>query len=311
MNALTEAAAVSEEEYNRTVRRVSVISMIGNLCLAAFKFFAGIAGKSSAMISDAVHSSSDIVGSFIVLVGAKLSGKEADKGHPYGHERFESIASILLAFILFLAGFNLIRDGLKKIISGSYTGAPSPGLIALAAAIISIVVKEAMYWFTILQSRRINSDSLKAEAWHHRSDALSSIGSLIGIAGARMGFPVLDPLAGILISLFILKAALDIFLQTIDKLTDHACSPELEERIRTCVESCSDVKKIDLLRTREFGRRVYVDLEISMDGSIPLSQAHETAEQVHDLLEKSFPQLKHVMVHVNPYRQNSKGQSDQ
>ena len=294
------AAPASEEDYNRTIRCVSIISMIGNLGLAAFKFFAGIAGKSSAMISDAVHSSSDIVGSFIVLLGAKFSGKEADKGHPYGHERFESIASILLAFILFLAGFDLIRDGMKKIISGSYAGAAAPGLIALTAAVTSIIVKEAMYWFTLLKARQISSDSLKAEAWHHRSDALSSIGSLIGIAGARMGFPILDPLAGILISLFILKAAFDIFLETIDKLTDHACSPELEASIRSCVESRSDIRKVDLLRTREFGRRVYVDLEISMDGTVSLSQAHETAEAVHDLLEKAFPQLKHVMVHVNP-----------
>lgn len=303
MNCVTvnpAATPVPEEDYNRTVRRVSVISMIGNLGLAAFKFFAGIAGKSSAMISDAVHSSSDIVGSLIVLLGAKLSGKKADKSHPYGHERFESIASILLAFILFLAGFDLIRGGAEKIISGSYTDAASPGLIALTAAVTSIIVKEAMYWFTLLKARRISSDSLKAEAWHHRSDALSSVGSLIGIAGARMGFPVLDPLAGILISLFILKAAFDIFLETIDKLTDHACSAELEESIRTCVSSCGEVKNIDLLRTREFGRKVYVDLEISMDGNIPLSRAHETAEQVHDLLEKTFPQLKHVMVHVNP-----------
>lgn len=298
--AKTAAPPVSEAEYTRTVRSTSVISMIGNLVLAAFKFFAGFAGHSSAMISDAIHSSSDIAGSFIVLTGARLSGKAADREHPYGHERFECIASIILAFILFMAGFDMIRGGIEKIMSGSYRNAVMPGVIALAAAVCSIIVKEGMYWFTFLRARRIGSDSLKAEAWHHRSDALSSIGSLLGIAGARLGFPVADPLASILISLFIWKAAYDIFRETIDKLTDHACSPEFEKEIRTCVEACPQVKRIDLLRTREFGRRIYVDLEICMDGSMSLAQAHQAAEHVHDMLEDTFPDLKHVMVHVNP-----------
>ena len=296
----SSSGSASEADYTATVRRVSIISMIVDLFLALFKFAAGIIGRSSAMISDAIHSSSDIAGSFIVLLGARISGKEADREHPYGHERFECIASILLSFILFLAGFDLIREGVEKIISRSYLTAGTPGMIALIAAICSIVVKEGMYHFTFRAASRIGSDSLKAEAWHHRSDALSSIGSLIGIAGARMGFPVMDPLAGILISLFILKAAADIFKETIDKLTDHACSPEFEQQIRSCVMTCDEVKGIDLLRTREFGRRVYVDLEIRVDGTVSLREAHQTAETVHDLLEKNFPELKHVMVHVNP-----------
>jgi len=197
------APSVIGSEYTRIVRDTSFISMIGNLILAAFKFFAGIAGHSSAMISDAVHSSTDIAGSFIVLTGARISGKEADRNHPYGHERFECIASIILAFILFMAGFDMIRSGIGKIISGSYRSALVPGMIALTASVCSIIIKEGMYSFTVLQARRIGSDSLKAEAWHHRSDALSSVGSLLGIAGARLGFPAADPLACVLISLFI------------------------------------------------------------------------------------------------------------
>ncbi len=300
INTAVNQRVRSDDHYTATIRCVSIVSMVGNLLLAGFKFFAGFVGRSDAMISDAIHSSSDIAGSFIVLIGAGISGKAADAEHPYGHERFECVASILLSFILFLAGVGLIREGLLKIVSGSYKSAASPGFIALVAAICSIIVKEAMYWYTMSHAKRISSESLRAEAWHHRSDALSSIGSLIGIAGARMGFRILDPLAGILISLFILKAAVSIFREAIDKLTDHACSPELEEQIRECVMKDPRVVDIDLLRTREFGRKIYLDLEIKLERTLSLEQAHRIAEEVHDRIEEAFPEIKHVMIHVNP-----------
>lgn len=301
VEAVTDLSELTvDSDYTGVIKRVSVISMAGNLVLAAFKFAAGIIGRSGAMISDAIHSSSDIAGSFIVLIGARVSGREADRNHPYGHERFECVASILLSYILFAAGAALIREGILKIISGSYREAGAPGMIALAAAFISIASKEGMYQYTIANARKIGSDSLKAEAWHHRSDAFSSIGSLIGIAGARLGFPVLDPLAGILISLFIIQTAVRIFCESIDKLTDHACSPQLEDQIRLCIKKDPRVLSIDLLRTREFGRKIYLDLEIGADRNLTLQQAHQIAQELHDLIEDTFPDIKHVMIHVNP-----------
>ena len=290
----------SDSDYSRTIRKVSVLSMAGNLALAGFKFFAGFVGRSDAMISDAIHSSSDIAGSLIVLIGSVISEKEADEDHPYGHERFESVASILLAFILFLAGVGLIREELIKIFSGSWQNMHSPGMIALIAAITSIIVKEGMYWYTAVNARRIHSDSLLAEAWHHRSDALSSIGSLIGIAGARLGFPILDPAAGVLISLFILKAAISIFYNATEKLTDHSCSPQMEQQLYNFIQNDPRVRSIDLLQTREFGRKIYLDLEIGVDREMTLQKAHQIAEELHDRIENAFPDIKHVMIHVNP-----------
>ena len=290
----------SDSDYSRTIRKVSVVSMAGNLALAGFKFFAGFVGRSDAMISDAIHSSSDIAGSLIVLIGSVISEKEADEDHPYGHERFESVASILLAFILFLAGVGLIREELIKIFSGSWQNMHSPGMIALIAAITSIIVKEGMYWYTAVNAGRIHSDSLLAEAWHHRSDALSSIGSLIGIAGARLGFPILDPAAGVLISLFILKAAISIFHNATEKLTDHSCSPQMEQQLYDFIQNDPRVRSIDLLQTREFGRKIYLDLEIGVDREMTLQKAHQIAEELHDHIENAFPDIKHVMIHVNP-----------
>ena len=287
-------------EYQQITNRVSVVSVLVNLGLSLFKAAAGILGHSSAMISDAVHSASDILGSLIVVVGAHFSEREADKNHPYGHERFESVSSVLLAFILVMAGFSIAGAAFETLRTGAYRHASAPGRIALAAAVISIVFKEAMYWYTIHYARIIRSGSLKAEAWHHRSDALSSVGSLIGIAGARMGFPALDPAAGLVISLFILKAAADIFREAVDRMTDHACDSAFEEEIRQCVLSCPGVQGIDLLQTREFGRKAYVDLEVRMDGHMELARAHQCAEEIHRTLEERFPLVKHVMVHVNP-----------
>ncbi len=293
-------AQVDQATYERVTTKVSSFSMAGNILLALFKFIAGIAGHSGAMISDAVHSSSDVLGSLIVLVGVKISGKAADKNHPYGHERFESVASILLSVLLLFAAVEIAEGGIKSVVSGDYKTAVMPGMIALIAAIVSIVSKEALYHYTMHFSRAIRSDSLRAEAWHHRSDSLSSIGSLIGIAGARAGIPILDPAAAVVISLFIFKAAYDIFRNAIDQLTDHVGNRELEADIRECVLECEGVRHIDILRSREFGRKVYVDLEVSMDKDMSLDEAHRRAEQVHHRLEERFPELKHVMVHVNP-----------
>ena len=286
--------------YQSTVGKVSIIGIAGNLLLAAFKCIAGLVGHSSAMLSDALHSASDIAGGLIVMVGVSFSEKQADKEHPYGHERLECIASILLAVLLLLAGLAMGYRAGEAIVTKQYLTSEIPGRIALIAACVSIVVKEVMFRYTMARARKIDSGALRAEAWHHRSDALSSVGSLLGVLGARLGAPVLDPAAGLVICLFILKAAYDIFREAIERMTDHSGGEELEHSIRDCVAEFPEIEGIDLLRTREFGRMVYVDLEIRMDGSLSLTASHDVAERLHDELEARFPRVKHVMIHINP-----------
>ena len=187
-----------------------------------------------------------------------------------------------------------------KILSGGYENLKIPGVLALAAAIVSIAVKEGMYWYTRINAKKIDSGALMADAWHHRSDALSSVGALIGITGARLGFPILDAVASLCICFFIEKAAYDIFKDSIDKMVDKACDEELENEIKTCVLQQKGVLGVDLLRTRVFGNKIYVDIEIKADGNVTLREAHSTAERVHDAIEKNFIKVKHIMVHVNP-----------
>ena len=288
--------------FEKVATRVSTVSIIINLLLAAFKFIAGILGHSGAMISDAVHSSSDVIGSLIVIVGVKMSEKSSDKDHPYGHERMESVASLILAGILAAAGVSIGREALLSIWKRTYLTAAAPGVLALVAAIVSIVVKEAMFWYTWINAKKIRSGALKAEAWHHRSDALSSVGALIGIGGALLGLHVMEPAASIVICLFILKVAVDIFREAVDNMVDHACDAETEEALRSCAARQEGVIRADILRTREFGRKIYVDLEISADGNLTLYEAHDIAQKVHDTIEATFPEVKHIMVHVNPAR---------
>lgn len=291
---------MDQNSFKAVATRVSTVSIVINLLLAGFKFIAGVVGHSGAMISDAVHSSSDVVGSLIVIIGVRMSEKASDADHPYGHERMEDVASLILAGILFVAGLSIGKEALMSILDGSYQTSVSPGVLALVAAIVSIVVKEAMFWYTWLNAKKISSGALKAEAWHHRSDALSSVGALIGIGGALLGVRIMEPIASIIICLFILKVAIDIFREATDRMVDHACDSETEAEIRRCAEEQEGVVKVDMLRTREFGRKIYVDLEISADGSITLRQGHDIAQQVHDKIESTFPNVKHIMVHVNP-----------
>ncbi len=263
---------------------------------------AGILGNSTAMISDAVHSASDVFSTIIVIIGVKISGKESDENHPYGHERLECVAAILLAVILAGTGIGIGYGGVMVIWRGEASEIAIPTLLPLVAAIFSIVIKEVMYWYTIFAAKQIRSGALKADAWHHRSDALSSIGSFVGILGAKLGFPVLDPLTSIIICGFILKAAFDIFRDAVGKLTDEACDSQLTAQMRQVIMAMEGVHAIDDMKTRMFGNKVYVDIEIGCDGSITLFEAHEIAENVHDRIENQFPDVKHCMVHVNPHR---------
>ena len=282
------------------IRKLSLCSILGNSVLSGFKLFAGIAGHSGAMISDSIHSFSDVLTTFIAWFGVKISRKAPDQAHPYGHERLECVASLLLGAVLLLTGLGVGKSGMQNILSGRYETLATPGLIALVAAVVSIVGKEAMYWYTRHYAKLIHSSAFMADAWHHRSDGFSSIGSLIGIVGARMGFPVLDSVASVVICLFIIKVAYDIMRDAIVKMLDTSCGEEFEHQIRDFVAAQEGVVGVDQLRTRMFGNKVYVDLEISMDGSETLSQSHETAERIHDQLESRFTDVKHIMIHVNP-----------
>lgn len=289
-----------DKDFKRTANKVSIISIIANTFLAIFKLLAGIFAHSSAMISDAIHSASDVFSSFVVIIGIKLSSKEPDKEHPYGHERLECVAAMILSVILFITGAGIFYNALNNIITGNYNSIAIPGVLALIAAIVSIAIKEAMYWYTRHYAKKIDSSALMADAWHHRSDALSSVGALIGIFFARIGYPIMDSVASIIIFIFIVKASIDIFMDATNKVVDHSCDEELEKEIYNYVMKNKDVKDIDLLRTRMFGNKIYVDLEICLDEKLTLKEAHDIAESLHDKLEKKFDKVKHVMVHVNP-----------
>lgn len=294
---------MKEFDFEKTAVRVSVVSIIGNAVLSAFKVLAGVIAHSGAMISDGVHSASDVFSSIIVIIGVKLSAKKSDKEHPYGHERMECVAAIILAVVLLVTGLFIGDSALGKLISGNYDSLEIPGILALVAAVVSIVVKEGMFWYTRYYAKLLDSGAVMADAWHHRSDALSSVGALIGIAGARMGMPVLDPVATFVICLFILKAAYDIFKDAVDKMVDHSCDDKTESQIRECVLAQEGIRGIDMMHTRIFGNKIYVDIEILVDGSKNLYEGHAIAEKVHSEIEGKFPKVKHIMVHVNPDNQ--------
>ncbi|MBR3825933.1 MAG: cation transporter [Lachnospiraceae bacterium] len=294
---------VTANEFQRVANRVSVITIVANVILSVFKLVAGIVAHSGAMISDAVHSASDVFSTFVVMIGIHMAAKDSDKEHPYGHERLECVAAIVLAMILFMTGLGIGIKAFGNIISGDYEDLQVPGILALIAAIASIVVKEGMYWYTRHYAKKIDSGALLADAWHHRSDALSSIGALVGIGGARLGYPVMDSVASLVIFFFILKAAFDIFKDAMDKMVDHACDWETEEQMRDCVLAHEKVLSIDMLQTRIFGNKIYVDVEIQVNGDYTLREAHAIAEDVHEQIEQSFPKVKHIMVHVNPWEE--------
>lgn len=286
-------------DEKKIVDRLSRVGIFGNILLAAFKLFAGIFGKSGAMVSDAVHSLSDVFATLIAWIGVRLSRRAEDAEHPYGHERLECVASLLLGLILAGTGIGIGWSGIRKL-SGEGGSIEIPTLLPLIAAVISIVVKEGMYQYTMHYAKALDSAAFKADAWHHRSDAISSVGSFIGIGLAKLGLPFMDPVASIIICLLILKVAFDISRDAVYKMLDTSCDNIFEQRLRTFIGSQDGVGRIDLLRTRQFGNRIYVDLEIAVKPDISLRDAHGIAERVHSAVEQEFPNVKHVMIHVNP-----------
>ena len=284
--------------------RISIITIISNTLLAILKFLAGLFANSGAMISDAIHTVSDVGTTIIAMVGVAIGNKEEDDSHRYGHERIECIATLLLSFILFITGLEIGIEGIKILIQNNYDNIKEPGLLALIAAIISILAKEVMFRYTIVGAKKIKSDALKADAWHHRSDALSSIGALIGIILSRAGYKFCDPIASILIAILICKVAIEIFFEATNKLVDKSCDEEQVKKIEKIVLKQKGVLGIDDIKTRIFGSKIYVDIEIAADGKKTLDETHMIAEEVHDRVEKEFKDIKHIMVHVNPYRGN-------
>ncbi|MBQ9383354.1 MAG: cation transporter [Ruminiclostridium sp.] len=289
-----------DDSLTAVAMKVSVVSIIVNIVLSLLKLLAGLIASSGAMISDAVHSASDVFSTLVVIVGVRLAKKKPDKEHPYGHERMECVASIILAAVLAATGIGIGLSGIEKIASPDAEELAVPGLLALTAAVVSMIVKEVMFRYTKHAAKKINSGALMADAWHHRSDALSSVGAFAGILGARMGMPVLDPLASVIICVFIEKAAVDIFRDAVDKMVDRSCPDETVDGMKEVILGTQGVLGIDELKTRLFGSKIYVEVEILMDAGKTLVEAHDTAEEVHRAIEEAFPEVKHCMVHVNP-----------
>ena len=286
------------DERAKIGKRISFVTMIQNVILSAVKLAIGLLTNSVAIISDSVHSISDVLTTIMVIVGFSLSGAKADEEHPYGHEKFEPVMGMLLAIVLALVALYLGWCGIDRIQNPETV---EIGILAIGVTVASIIVKEYMYWYTIAAARKIDSSALKADAWHHRSDAISSVGALVGLVGAKLfGVWYLEPLAAVVICLIILKVAIDIFKGSLEQIIDRSASPEVLERIKGIVLASSGVEKIDDLKTRLHSNLLYVDLEIAVARNLSLITAHEIAEKVHDTLEASELKIKHCTVHVNP-----------
>ncbi len=267
--------------------------------LAAFKLLFGLLAHSEALVSDAANS-------LRTFFHPDRDGRgdpflrASDHDHTYGHERIESVASILLAVILFTVGVGIGYRGVSKVISSARGAQNVPGMAALFAAAVSAAVKLIMFRYTYAAAKKTNSSALLADAYNHRSDVLASAGGFIGILGARLGVPVMDPLAAVVICLFIIRAAFSVFKDAMNKLVDKSCDSKTLQKMEEVILSTPGVIGVDEIKTRLFGPRIYVDIEIVCDGSLSLHASHEIAEAVHLRIEKAFADVKHCMVHVNP-----------
>lgn len=290
----------TDESLKRLALKVTRVCIGLNAMLAVLKLTAGILAHSEAMISDAVNSTSDVFSTFIAMVGVKMAHKKSDEQHQFGHERMECVVSIILSTILVIVGIGIGVNGVEKIRTGMSGTLEMPGVLALVAAVISITVKSLMYHYTRLAADKTNSIALMASAMDHRSDVLSTSGTFVGILGARLGFPVLDPIASVVTCFFIMRSAVDIFRKATDQMVDKSCDPLTENQMRDTIMAVKGVEHIDALRTRLFGNKIYAEVEITVKGSITLLAAHTIAEEVHAGMEEHYPDVKHCMVHVNP-----------
>ncbi len=289
---------------NREIYKVTLVGGVANVILLLFKFIAGVLGHSAAMVADAVHSLSDFVTDVVVLVFVRISAKPKDKSHDYGHGKYETLAMTMIGVVLFVVAIGIIYSGTTKIvlwINGETLEAP--GMLALWAALLSIVLKEGVYRYSMVKARELNSQAVEANAWHHRSDALSSMGTAIGIGGAiflGQRWTVLDPIASVVVGAFIVKVSVDLLRNGIGDLMEQSLPDAIEEEILHLVESLpGDVKPHDLC-TRRLGNHYAIELHILMDGDVSLREAHDKASEVEDLLRKHYGEETHVAVHVEP-----------
>lgn len=291
-------------ERNKEIYKVTMVGGAVNVILLLFKFVAGIVGHSSAMVADAVHSLSDFVTDIIVLVFVHISGKPKDKDHDYGHAKYETLAMTMIGVALLIVAVGIEYSGLSKIIVWAQGGVlEAPGLLALWAALLSIMLKEAVFRYSMIEARRLNSQAVEANAWHHRSDALSSIGTAIGIGGAiflGQRWTVLDPVASVIVGLFIIKVSVDLLRNGIGDLMEQSLPDDVEEEILQLAASVPGVAEPHELRTRRLGNHYAIELHILMDGNITLCEAHDKASEVEDVLRQHYGQETHIAVHVEP-----------
>ena len=288
------------------IYRVTIWGSICNALLVAFKFIAGFFGNSSAMIADAVHSLSDFLTDILVIVFVRISAKPQDKSHDYGHGKYETIASFIIALGLFAVAIGIIVSGVKKFaawLNGADLEAPRQ--IALWAALLSIVLKEILFQYTIRRGKAIESQALVANAWHHRSDAISSIGAALGIGGALLlgqRWTVLDPLASIVVGAMLVKTSIDLLRGSMNDLTDSSLPEETEQEILDIIRSVPEVYDPHNLRTRRIGNHIAIEVHVRMDGAMPLHEAHDKASMIEHLLRERFGKHTHVNIHTEPLK---------
>lgn len=286
------------------IYKVTIVGSIVNFLLLVFKFFAGIAGHSAAMLADAVHSLSDFITDIVVIVFVRIAGKPEDKGHDYGHGKYETLATAIIGLLLLCVGFGIFWNGASSIYTFLRGGQlESPGVVALVAALVSIVSKEILYQYTVIQGKKLNSQAVIANAWHHRSDALSSIGTAIGIGGAILlgdHWRVLDPVAAVVVSFFIMKVSVRLLIPCVDELLEKSLPEDVEKEIEQIVLSFPGVSQPHHLRTRRIGNYYAIELHVRMDGKITLEEAHSTATAIENKLKEMFGKGTHVGIHVEP-----------
>jgi len=300
---------IIDKARERGIYKATLIGSVVNIVLVAFKFVAGVVGHSSAMIADAAHSLSDLITDVVIIVFVRISNKPSDKNHDYGHGKFETFATLLIGLILLLVGAGIAWNGVSAIFS-VFNGVTleKPGMIALYGAIITIVSKEILYRYTIIQARKLNSDALIANAWHHRSDGLTSIATTIGIGGAIFlgaNWTILDPLAAMFVSIFIIVMAIKLMKPCVDELMERSLPDDIENEIITMVESFEGVTDLHNLRTRKIGNNCAIEFHIRMDGRISLEKAHDTVTDIERRLKEHYGQGTHVIVHVEPIKISS------
>lgn len=290
----------------REIYKVTLVGSVGNVLLLIFKFVAAIVGHSSAMMADAVHSLSDFVTDVIVLVFVHVSAKPQDRSHDYGHGKFETFATFVIGLALIAAAVGIIAAAISKVVLwAGGTELKTPGMLALWAALLSIVVKEALYHYTVIRGRALASPAMIANAWHHRSDALSSVGAAVGIGGAILlgsRWAVLDPVASIVVGLMLVRVAYKMLRASVDELTESSLPEEEEQEISAIINSVAGISEPHNLRTRRIGNRVAIEVHIRMDGDVPLTQAHDLATDVERKLKERFGQSTHVSIHMEPIK---------